>query len=173
VRHEQLNGGTLERAARGLDACRRHHVARQLSKALRLNEDLNDLRVALERRFGRNAWSENDDISRENTLRERAVALSVTYLLPRDQTQAHSDRIGCGDPKAAIEVPPSRDHCCRAVRPFQRLDPHWRAKGRDRLLDDLHVILNRLISQRNRSNEETEGALAAHVRNVAAKPRPS
>jgi hypothetical protein len=117
-----------------------------LSKALRFNEDLNDLCIALKRRFGGNAWSENDDIPGQNTFRESSVSLGVTHLLPGAQTQAHSDRISCRDPKAAVEVPPSRDHRCRAVRPFQRLDPHWRAKGRDRLLDDLHLILSRLIS---------------------------
>src|SRR6185295_4048823 len=117
-------------------------VARHVSEALRFNEDLNDLCVPLERCFGRNAWSENDDISRQNTLRERSVALGVTYLLPRTQTQSHSDRVGCRDPKATVEMTPSRDHRWRAVGPFQSLDPRWRAKGRDRLLDDLHLILS-------------------------------
>ena len=87
------------------------------------------------------AWSENDDISGQNTFGERSVALGVTYLLARAQTQAHADRIGCRDLKAAVDVPPSRDHRSRAVRLFQPLDPHWRAKGRDRLLDELHLIL--------------------------------
>jgi hypothetical protein len=141
--HEELNEGTLERAARGRDECPRHRVARHLFKALGLNEDLNDLCVALNRCFGGNPWSEDHDIAGQNTFRESSVAFGVTYLLPRAQTQADSDRIGCRDPKAAVEVPPSRDHRCRAVGPFQRLDPDWRAKGGDRLLDDLHLILSR------------------------------
>jgi hypothetical protein len=137
--HEQLNNGTLERVAGGRDECFRHHVAQ--SKALRFDEDLNDLCVPLQRRFGGNAWSEYDDISRQNTFRESSISLGVPHLLPCAQTQAHSDRIGCRDPKTAVEVPPSRDHCSRAVRLFQPLDPDWRTKGRDGLLHDLHLIL--------------------------------
>src|SRR4029077_2395956 len=105
-----------------------------------------ELCVPLERRLGGNAWSSNDDISRQNTFRESSISLGVPHLLARAQTQAHSDRIGCRDPKTAVEVPPSRDHRCRAVGPFQRLDPHWRAKGRNRLLDDLHNYLTLLFS---------------------------
>jgi len=59
-----------------------------------------------------------------------------------------ADRIGCRDPKAAVEMPPSRDHRCRAIRPVQRLDPHWRAKGRDCLLDDLHLELASVFARR-------------------------
>jgi hypothetical protein len=66
--HEQLNRGTLERVARGRDGCASRRVARHESDALRFDEDLNDFCVALERRFSGNAWPENDDIARENTL---------------------------------------------------------------------------------------------------------
>jgi hypothetical protein len=92
--HEQLNDGTLERAARGRDGCPRHGVARHLFKALRLNEDLNDLCVALNRCFGGNPWSENHDIPGQHMFRENSISLGVTHLLPGAQGQAHSDRIG-------------------------------------------------------------------------------
>ncbi len=87
-------------------------VHKRRTKALRLNENLEDVRVALMRRFGRNAWSQNDDIPGRNTFRESSIWLGVTRLLPCAQTQAYSDRIGRRDAKAAVHVPPSRDHCC-------------------------------------------------------------
>src|SRR5882724_9034277 len=159
--HEQLYDGALERFACWCNE-RSHRATGNLSEARRVNEDLNDFCVALERRFGRNPWSENDDIPGQNALRECSVSLGVTHLLPGAQTQADADRIGCRDPKAAVDVPPSCDHRSRAVGPIQRFDPHWRTQGSDRLLDNLHLNISRSLSIAKRIPSSLE-ALAIQV----------